>query len=168
MHKHTCTSQPFIPRCRPALPGTKNLAEPGMERVGPGKMFPRVCGNPGLVNTPLSDLIRPLPGQRQAGQEVDNGQNWTALDTETSAHPGTSSSCWNKQSSTRQGREERLHFSLLEMTQHQQASPQNQPLSRSHPQNETQRPPLLGTVSMSLCPITSSSCQLSWQLGGPV
>ena len=33
-------------------------------------------GNSGLVNTPLRDLIRPLPGQRQAGEEADNRQYW--------------------------------------------------------------------------------------------
>ena len=118
-HTHTHTHTPhgaFHPQCQPALPGTQSLAEPGREREG---LAERVLGNSGPVNTSLGDLIRPPPGQRQVGEEVDNGQHGHG----DSIHPGTPSSFWNKQNSARPGWEEGLRCYLPQTSQHQWVSP---------------------------------------------
>ena len=118
-HTYTHTHTPhgaFHPQCQPALPGTQSLAESGREREG---LAERVLGNSGPVNTSLGDLIRPPPGQRQVGEEVDNGQHGHG----DSIHPGTPSSFWNKQNSARPGWEEGLRCYLPQTSQHQWVSP---------------------------------------------
>lgn len=115
-HTHT-NHRAFHPQHQPALPGTQSLAEPGRGREG---LAERVLGNSGLVNTPLGDLIRPPPGQRQAGEKVDNGHHGHGDAT----HPGAPSSFWNKGSRARPDCGERLCYHLPQTSQHQRASPQ--------------------------------------------
>ena len=115
-HTHTHTHTPhraFHPQRQPALPGTQSLAEPGREREG---LAERILRNSGPVNTSFGDLIRPPPGQQQAGEKVDNGRHgdWT--------HPGMPSSFWNKRSSARPGWEEGLWYYLPQTSQHRWVS----------------------------------------------
>ena len=115
-HTHTHTHTPhraFHPQRQPALPGTQSLAEPGREREG---LAERILRNSGPVNTSFGDLIRPPPGQQQAGEKADNGRHgdWT--------HPGMPSSFWNKRSSARPGWEEGLWYYLPQTSQHRWVS----------------------------------------------